>query len=62
MCKERGARFFVPENQFLLDNGGMIAYLGEIMWGAGIFTKVKDIQNLDIDSRQRTDMVDVKWK
>ena len=62
MCEERGARFFVPENQFLLDNGGMIAYLGEIMWEAGIFTKVKDIQNLDIDSRQRTDMVDVKWK
>ena len=25
MCKERKAKFFVPENQFLVDNGAMIA-------------------------------------
>jgi N6-L-threonylcarbamoyladenine synthase len=62
MCEERGAKFFVPENQFLLDNGGMIAYLGEIMWEAGIFVKVEDLGDLYIDSRQRTDMVEVKWK
>ena len=42
------------------DNGAMIAYLGEIMFNAGI--KVEDVDNLDIDSRQRTDMVDVRWK
>ncbi len=60
MCEERGAKFFVPERSLLVDNGAMIAYLGEIMFNAGI--KVEDVDNLDIDSRQRTDMVDVRWK
>jgi|TARA_B100001971_G_C18101510_1_gene489104 hypothetical protein len=40
----------------------MIAYLGEIMFDAGIFVSVEDIDGLDIDSRQRTDMVEVRWK
>ena len=40
----------------------MIAFLGEIMWKAGIFTKVKDIENLDINPRERTDDVDVRWR
>ena len=60
MCEERGAKFFVPERSLLVDNGAMIAYLGEIMFNAGI--NMEDIDNLDIDSRQRTDMVDVRWK
>jgi N6-L-threonylcarbamoyladenine synthase len=60
MCEERGAKFFVPERGLLVDNGAMIAYLGEIMFNAGI--NMEDIDNLDIDSRQRTDMVDVRWK
>ncbi|MBD3252773.1 N(6)-L-threonylcarbamoyladenine synthase Kae1 [Candidatus Pacearchaeota archaeon] len=62
MCKERNCKFFVPENQFLLDNGGMIAYLGEIMWKKGIYVKNKEIDNLDINPRQRTDEVEVSWK
>ena len=62
MCKERGAKFFVPSNDLLVDNGAMIAYLGEIMWKAGIKVDVKDFDKLDIDSRQRTDMVDVSWR
>ena len=62
MCEERGAKFFVPDNEFLLDNGAMIAYLGEIMWKAGILTKVNDIEKLDIAPRQRTDDVMVSWK
>jgi N6-L-threonylcarbamoyladenine synthase len=32
MCKERGAKFFCPEKQFLVDNAGMIAFLGEIIY------------------------------
>ncbi len=28
MCEERGAKLFVPEKQFLVDNGAMIAWLG----------------------------------
>jgi N6-L-threonylcarbamoyladenine synthase len=62
MCEERGAKFFVPERSLLVDNGAMIAYLGEIMFKEDIFTKVENLDSLDIDSRQRTDMVEVKWK
>ena len=62
MCKERGAKFFVPENSLLVDNAGMIAYLGEIMLNAGIKVEGKDIDKLDINPRQRTDDVEVKWK
>jgi len=32
MCEERGAKFFVPDNSLLVDNGAMIAFLGEIMF------------------------------
>ena len=62
MCEERNAKFFVPANEFLIDNGAMIAFLGEIMFNSGIKIDVKNFNKLDIDSRQRTDMVDVKWK
>jgi len=62
MCKERGAKFFVPEREFLVDNGGMIGFLGEIMFKSGIKVEGKEINELDIDSRQRTDMVEVSWK
>ncbi|MEK6914874.1 MAG: KEOPS complex N(6)-L-threonylcarbamoyladenine synthase Kae1 [Nanoarchaeota archaeon] len=62
MCEERGAKFFVPEKNLLVDNGAMIAYLGEIMFKKDIKIEVKDFDKLDIDSRQRTDMVDVRWK
>jgi len=62
MCEERGAKFFVPENSLLVDNAGMIGFLGEIMWKAGIFTDVKDIGNLDIEPKQRTDDIKVSWK
>ena len=62
MCEERGARFFCPENQFLVDNGAMIAYTGEILFKNGDFIKVKDIDKLDIAPRQRTDDVEVTWR
>ncbi|MBR9702190.1 tRNA (adenosine(37)-N6)-threonylcarbamoyltransferase complex transferase subunit TsaD [Candidatus Pacearchaeota archaeon] len=57
MCKERGAKFFCPPASLLVDNGAMIAYLGEIMFNAGIKEKDPDIM-----PRQRTDQVDVKWR
>jgi N6-L-threonylcarbamoyladenine synthase len=59
MCKERGAKFFVPERGLLVDNGAMIAFLGEIMFKAGIKEKSEKI---DIKPRQRTDEVDVRWR
>jgi tRNA A37 threonylcarbamoyltransferase TsaD len=62
MCRERGAKFFVPENSLLVDNGAMIAYLGEKLLKAGIKFSGKKAQKLDIKPRQRTDEVEVKWK
>lgn len=59
MCEERGAKFFCPENQFLVDNAGMIAYLGEIMFNAGI---KESVEKADFNSRERTDDVEVKWR
>ncbi len=62
MCKERDAKFFCPERPLLVDNGAMIAYLGEIMFRKGIKVSGKDLEKIDIKPRQRTDDIDVKWK
>ena len=62
MCEERGAKLFVPENSLLVDNAGMIAYLGEIMFKKGIKSFGKEIEQLDIMPRERTDEVEVSWK
>ena len=62
MCEERKAKFFVPENQFLVDNGAMIAFLGEIMFNSGIKFYGKKAQNLKIKPKQRTDEINVTWK
>ena len=59
MCKERGVRFFVPSNNLLIDNGSMIAFLGEIMFKSGI---KENAQDADIKPRQRTDDVEVTWR
>jgi len=60
MCKERGAKLFVPEKSLLVDNAAMIAFLGEMMFKAGI--KENNLTKIDIAPRQRTDEVGVKWK
>jgi len=62
MCEERGCKFFVPENSLLVDNGAMIAFLGEIMFNKGIKVEEKDFDSLDINPRERTDDVRVGWK
>ncbi|MEK6883797.1 MAG: bifunctional N(6)-L-threonylcarbamoyladenine synthase/serine/threonine protein kinase [Nanoarchaeota archaeon] len=64
MCENRNCKFFVPENQFLIDNAGMIAYLGEKMFLTGKYNIAgkKDIENLEIKPRQRTDEVEVLWR
>jgi universal protein Kae1 len=61
MCGERGARFFCPERSLLVDNGAMIAFLGEIMFKKDV-NVYSDLEKVDIDPRQRTDDVEVKWK
>ena len=58
MCKERGAKCFVPENQFLVDNAGMIAFTGMIMHRAGNSLPVEKSQ---IRPYERTDDVEVNW-
>jgi N6-L-threonylcarbamoyladenine synthase len=58
MCKERGAKFFCPENQFLVDNAAMIAWLGILMFKAG---QKLQIEKADFKPYQRTDDVDVTW-
>ncbi|MCK5449305.1 tRNA (adenosine(37)-N6)-threonylcarbamoyltransferase complex transferase subunit TsaD [Candidatus Pacearchaeota archaeon] len=60
MCKERGVKFFCPDKSLLVDNAGMIGYLGLKMFKAGIFEK--DLEKVDIAPRERTDDVEVSWK
>jgi len=62
MCEDRGAKCFVPSRSLLVDNGAMIAYLGEIMLEAGLKFEVKDLNKIDILPRQRTDDVEISWK
>lgn len=59
MCSERGAKCYIPENQYLVDNGGMIAYLGAIMYKAG---HTVDLKHAEIDPYERTDDIKVDWK
>jgi len=59
MCKERKAKFFCPSKDLLVDNGAMIAYLGEIMFKSGI---KENPDKIDIKPRERTDEVFVSWK
>jgi glycoprotease/Kae1 family metallohydrolase len=60
MCDERGVKYFCPERPLLVDNAGMIGYLGWKMFKAGIFEK--DLKKVDIAPRERTDEVAVTWK
>ncbi len=63
MCEERGAKFFCPERALLVDNGGMIAFLGEIIFrkNVNIFLP-RDLGKVDIRPRERTDDVEVVWR
>jgi len=59
MCEERNAKCYVLENQFNVDNGAMIAWLGIVMHKAGITTKIEDSE---IKPYERTDDVKVTWR
>lgn len=59
MAKERGARMFVPDRRFCMDNGAMIAWLGNIMHESGVRM---DIMDTAVEQRFRTDEVDVTWR
>ncbi|MBD3164493.1 bifunctional N(6)-L-threonylcarbamoyladenine synthase/serine/threonine protein kinase [Candidatus Woesearchaeota archaeon] len=59
MCRERNGKCYVIENQFLVDNAAMIAWLGIIMNKAGITTP---IEKAIINPYERTDDVTVSWR
>ncbi|MBW3010650.1 bifunctional N(6)-L-threonylcarbamoyladenine synthase/serine/threonine protein kinase [Candidatus Woesearchaeota archaeon] len=58
MCKDRGARCFVPEMQFLVDNAAMIAWLGLLEYKHG---RRQKLEETTIKPYERTDEVDVLW-
>jgi N6-L-threonylcarbamoyladenine synthase len=57
MCEERGAKCFVLENQYNVDNAAMIAHLGLTMYKGGVRHDI----NVPIDPYERTDDVEVTW-
>lgn len=59
MTRERGGRSYAPSPPLAVDNGAMMAYLGEIMYGSGVRHELADTI---IDQKFRTDMVDIQWK
>lgn len=59
MTRGRGARMFVPDRRFCMDNGAMIAWLGNIMYESGVRM---DISETAVEQRFRTDEVDVTWR
>ena len=60
MCKDRGAKLFVPEKQFLIDNAAMIAWLGIITFKAN--KKGDSLVKAHIAPYERTDDVKVNWR
>lgn len=59
MAKERGSRMFVPDRRFCMDNGAMIAWLGNIMYESGVRMGIADTA---VEQRFRTDEVEVTWR
>jgi tRNA A37 threonylcarbamoyltransferase TsaD len=58
MCKERGAKFFQVPIQYAGDQGAMIAWNGIL--SKELATKKYD--KSEINSKWRTDEVDITWK
>jgi len=58
MCKERNAEFFVPDNEFLVDNGAQISWLGILKYKKN--KKVR-LEETAIKPYERTDDVKVTW-
>ncbi|MFW3146267.1 MAG: bifunctional N(6)-L-threonylcarbamoyladenine synthase/serine/threonine protein kinase [Thermoplasmatota archaeon] len=59
LAEERGAASFFPTPDLAVDNGAMIAVLGERMYQSGIRHSLEDTV---IDQKFRTDQVEVLWK
>ncbi len=59
MCKQRGAQFYTIENQYLLDNAAMIAWLGILSYNSG---NRLALQDATIHPYTRTDEITVTWR
>lgn len=59
MAKERGAEMFVPDRRLCMDNGAMIAWLGNLMYSSGVRMSIDETT---VEQRFRTDEVDVTWR
>ena len=59
MAKERGAEMFVPDRRLCMDNGAMIAWLGNLMYSSGVRMSIEDTT---VEQRFRTDEVGVTWR
>jgi len=59
MCKERNASCYILPNEFNLDNGSMIGWLGILMHKAGMQTALKDSV---MHPYERTDDIKVEWR
>ncbi len=56
MCEEREAECFIPPNEFLVDNGAMIAWQGILEQKNAV-----NLEKADIKPYERTDDVAVNW-
>jgi len=59
MCRDRDSICIIPENQYLVDNAGMIGVLGIMMYNSGMVTPVQDS---GIRPYERTDDIGVTWR
>jgi len=59
MAEARGAKMFVPQPRLCIDNGAMIAWLGNLMYTSGTRMSIDDTK---VEQRFRTDEVDVTWR
>jgi len=59
MAEERSGKFFVPPNEFLVDNGAMIAWTGILMHESGLKMSIEETK---VRQNYRTDEVEIKWR
>ena len=57
MCEARGCKFFIIENQYLVDNAAMIAVQGKVEYESG-----KRTTDSTIRPYERTDDIEITWK
>ena len=59
MCKTRKAKTYILENEFNVDNGAMIAWLGILQYKVG---DTIEIEKANINPYLRTDDIKVNWR